>query len=150
MSAAAVSGGSCSALAITSLRMRVPAIPQTLRHRLCCWAVAVTVAAGCCGCATTQRPAPGVTSSSIKTALDCFEVDCGRFPTKAEGLGSLVKDPGVPGWKGPYWEGSFCDRWGTPWQYQGAAARSLSILSAGPDKVFGTSDDLAVTWTWSH
>lgn len=40
---------------------------------------------------------------SITEALRVFHIDCGRFPTEAEGLAALLSDPGIPGWQGPYW-----------------------------------------------
>src|SRR5215212_6573631 len=41
--------------------------------------------------------------SSLETALDAFEVDCGRFPGNDEGLGALVQQPAnVTKWHGPY------------------------------------------------
>jgi iron(III) transport system substrate-binding protein len=44
---------------------------------------------------------------AIRTALSMFEVDCGRYPTTAEGLGALIKRPeSIPQgiWHGPYME----------------------------------------------
>ncbi|MGO8927651.1 MAG: type II secretion system protein GspG [Limisphaerales bacterium] len=69
----------------------------------------------CLGCSTTKQQ--GVRSDDVMQALNRFEADCGRFPTTAEGLSALVEDPGVAGWKGPYWQGGFGDRWGTIWRY---------------------------------
>jgi general secretion pathway protein G len=62
-------------------------------------------------------------------ALNRFEADCGRFPTTAEGLSALVKDPGVGGWKGPYWRGDFRDRWGSTWHYENENNGCLHISS---------------------
>ncbi len=39
---------------------------------------------------------------AIKSGLEDFFADTGRFPTEAEGLLALVADPGVTGWSGPY------------------------------------------------
>ena len=58
-------------------------------------------------------------------ALNNFEADCARFPTTAEGLSALVANPGVVGWKGPYWEGSFPDRWGGTWRYENTGGLML-------------------------
>jgi general secretion pathway protein G len=60
-------------------------------------------------------------------ALDRFEVDCGRFPTAGEGLSALVQNPGIAGWKGPYWEEGFPDRWGGTWRYENT--RGLTLRS---------------------
>src|SRR3954454_25108295 len=41
--------------------------------------------------------------SAMDTALDAFEVDCGRYPSNEEGLKALVEQPsGVQNWRGPY------------------------------------------------
>jgi general secretion pathway protein G len=57
----------------------------------------------------------------IDTALDMFEVDCGRFPTGDEGLQALVAMPGnVPEgrWQGPYVKkGLPQDPWGNAYVY---------------------------------
>lgn len=62
-------------------------------------------------------------------ALDRFQADCGCFPTTAEGLSALVKDPGVAGWQGPYWQGDFRDRWGSTWRYESENKDCLHISS---------------------
>jgi hypothetical protein len=102
-------------LAILSWRM----IPSKLLHQLGprfrCWAVAIFIVSSWCGCSSTKQQ--GVSSNEIMGALDRFDADCGRFPTTAEGLSALVKNPGLARWKGPYWEGGFGDRWGTTWRY---------------------------------
>jgi len=36
-------------------------------------------------------------------ALGTFQLDCRRYPTEAERLDALLKDPGIDGWDGPYW-----------------------------------------------
>jgi len=42
----------------------------------------------------------------ILTDLASFRLDCGRYPTQAEGLGALLNDPDIKGWQGPYWHSS--------------------------------------------
>jgi general secretion pathway protein G len=58
--------------------------------------------------------------SSLETAVDAFEVDCGRFPTSEEGLGALVTAPsGVQNWRGPYIKRDIPkDPWGQPYIYK--------------------------------
>jgi general secretion pathway protein G len=104
------------------------------------------------GCSSTKRlSAPGTKHllSTIMPGVHAFEVDCGRFPTTHEGLSALTSNPGVPGWRGPYWDAAvpFCDQWGTPLRYE-AGTNSVSIRSAGRDKVFGTPDDVVEAWKW--
>ena len=40
--------------------------------------------------------------AAIKTGLQDFFADTGRFPSESEGLVALVTDPGLAGWSGPY------------------------------------------------
>jgi hypothetical protein len=90
------------------------------------------------GCSTTRHE--GVRSDEIMQALNRFEADCGRFPSTAEGLTALVQDPGVPGWKGPYWQGAFVDRWGTTWRYE----------SEGWPTLYSPGGKLSLTQTRSY
>jgi general secretion pathway protein G len=40
---------------------------------------------------------------TVASAVEVFRSDVGRYPTRAEGLAALVKDPGnADGWTGPY------------------------------------------------
>lgn len=34
------------------------------------------------------------------------------------------------------------DRWGTPWRFHALSGQHMEVLSAGPDRSFGTDDDL--------
>ena len=76
-----------------------------------------------------------------------FENDCGRYPTEQEGLTALFGNPGVDGWTGPYVKGRkenvLLDGWGTPFRYTCPAGTDCRVISAGPDKEFGTEDDVA-------
>lgn len=114
------------------------------------------------GCRTSDHPAPPQSNSGpnatlrthflllkIEPALDAFEVDCGRFPTTEEGLSALLKNPGILAWHGPYCDSSFAlaDEWGTPLRYQ-QDNTGLTLRSAGPDKVFQTTDDIVAIKKW--
>jgi general secretion pathway protein G len=59
--------------------------------------------------------------AQLDTALDMFEVDCGRFPTADEGFQALVIMPGnIPegSWHGPYVKrGLPKDPWGNAYVY---------------------------------
>jgi general secretion pathway protein G len=59
--------------------------------------------------------------SNIDTALDQFEVDCGRYPSGDEGLQALVTQPSnvaAGAWKGPYLKrGMPKDPWGNAYVY---------------------------------
>jgi general secretion pathway protein G len=78
----------------------------------------------------------------LNTALDLFYSDCGRFPSRTEGLVALVRDPGVSNWGGPYVNLVKPDPWHTRYIYRtdGDSARASS---AGPDRIPGTADDVS-------
>ena len=40
--------------------------------------------------------------------------------------------------------GELCDRWGTPFRFHQISGRQMEIRSAGPDRKFGTGDDVAL------
>ena len=83
--------------------------------------------------------------SSMETALDAFEVDCGRYPSTEEGLRALVEAPGnVQNWRGSYLKrGVPKDPWGNEYVYRfpgGNAANSYDLYSFGPDGREGGDD----------
>jgi general secretion pathway protein G len=58
----------------------------------------------------------------LKSALDTFRLDIGRYPTTQEGLALLVDPPSDPElharWRGPYLESALPnDAWGHPYNY---------------------------------
>ena len=77
--------------------------------------------------------------AGIKTALETFEVDNGRFPSTEEGLQALVNaPPGMPNWHGPYVDKQniAADAWGNPFQYRYPGqqnANGFDLSSTGPD-----------------
>jgi general secretion pathway protein G len=55
----------------------------------------------------------------IGQALDQFRLDVGRYPTTQEGLNSLMVNPGIENWEGPYLKKALpLDPWGKPYNYQ--------------------------------
>jgi general secretion pathway protein G len=86
--------------------------------------------------------------SLLKTALQLFEVDNGRFPTTEEGLAALAANPGnLPNWKvGGYLQDNKVpvDPWQHPYIYRspGASGKEFDLFSAGPDGQEGTADDI--------
>lgn len=78
----------------------------------------------------------------LRTALEWFSSDCARYPTTEEGLKALVRNPGIPAWKGYYIEALIPDVWKHPYQYAFTNG-TVVLFSLGPDGAGGTADDLA-------
>ena len=77
----------------------------------------------------------------LRTALECFLLDCHRYPSPAEGLKALIMPLDVEGWQGPYIDILKPDPWRTPYSYT-LTNNQVRLLSAGPDQSEGTPDDL--------
>ena len=77
------------------------------------------------------------------TALEHYKLDVGNYPTanKDGGLRALVEDPGEPDWAGPYAPIIRRDWWKRGYFYDCTNGVPV-LMSSGPDKLFGTSDDL--------
>lgn len=80
----------------------------------------------------------------LRSALDIFLLDVGRYPTESEGLAGLV-DAGrrIPNWRGPYLKGAKVplDPWGRAFRYEFADGQ-VRVTSLGPDGK-GSGDALA-------
>jgi type II secretory pathway pseudopilin PulG len=114
----------------------------------------VVAVAPLCGCSPHQGVvvvdrAIHFELAAMKQALEAYCVDVGHYPSAGQGLNALVANPGEPQWRGPYLTGgrqsqtSFLDQWGSPLSYEYDQAH-WRIRSAGPDRVFGTTDDIVV------
>ena len=77
----------------------------------------------------------------MRTALEWFYFDCRRYPTTEEGLKALVRDPGVPGWKGYYVTQLPTDLWRHPYQYS-CTNEQITLFCLGRDGLAGTADDI--------
>jgi hypothetical protein len=77
-------------------------------------------------------------------ALFNYQAQCGALPTEEAGFKVLFANPGVPGWGGPYLEPGFplVDQWGTRYRYKRITEQAGTVGSAGPDRKFGTGDDI--------
>ena len=78
---------------------------------------------------------------ALRIAAEAFARDCGRFPSTEQGLAALVRNPGVPGWKGPYVPELKPDGWNHDYGYWFQHNVAL-LLSAGSDGAIGTPDDI--------
>jgi general secretion pathway protein G len=84
---------------------------------------------------SSQSKTAGVQIQQLKSSLDLFVMDIGRYPTSEEGLVALVKnDASTAGWKGPYLrDGTMpVDPWGRPYVYALSDGRAI-ITTLGAD-----------------
>jgi len=73
----------------------------------------------------------------LKSALDNFRLDVGRYPTTEEGLKALrEKLPDVDRWEGPYLQAVPPDPWGRPYIYKCPGDHEeYDLISYGADAV---------------
>lgn len=74
--------------------------------------------------------------AQLRSALDIFLIETGRYPTEQEGLAALVADTGtIPGWNGPYLrDGAMpVDPWGGAYLYR-LVDGQVRITSLGADQ----------------
>jgi len=83
-------------------------------------------------------------------ALDQMRLDVGRYPTTQEGLNSLVTNPGMPNWEGPYLKKALPnDPWGRPYQYQSPGSHGeYDLYSYGRDGSPGGEGEDADIMSW--
>jgi type II secretory pathway pseudopilin PulG len=83
----------------------------------------------------------------LMIALDQLARDCSRYPSSTEGLVSLIHNPGLPGWRGPYIYELKPDPWMRPFAYR-TGPTGPAPFSLGPDGVTNTDDDVQVPAHW--
>lgn len=81
----------------------------------------------------------------VKSALDQFEVDNGRYPKSLQDLLTQPRD--ARNWHGPYLDGSQLplDPWGNAYLYSFPGKHNTTgydLWSAGPDGKSGNDDDI--------
>jgi type II secretion system protein G len=97
----------------------------------------------------------------LRTALEVFEEDTGRYSASSEGLAALLERPSmIPSnqWKGPYWSRSSVppDPWGKTFGYRCPPLKSTNgfdLYSLGPDgvgKSGGDDPDDINSWDRNH
>lgn len=77
-------------------------------------------------------------------ALDQYRLDVGSYPTTQEGLKSLMTNPGVEKWEGPYLKKNLpLDPWGKEYLYQSPGTHGeYDLYSYGRDgKPGGEGED---------
>ena len=98
----------------------------------------------------SKMPSARQEMNGLNAALSLYRTSFGQYPTgtKAEILRAIMGDNPQhrslakvsPRLISP--AGELCDTWGTPYEIQFEGANSFTIISAGPDRKFGTSDDV--------
>lgn len=88
-------------------------------------------------------------NGGLRSVLEMFRDDCGRYPTATEGFKVLVEAPAdgsLTNWRGPYLDSpSPEDPWGHEYVYRFPAVHSTNgydVYSKGPDGVGDTADDI--------
>ncbi|MEL6839243.1 MAG: type II secretion system major pseudopilin GspG [Pseudomonadota bacterium] len=85
--------------------------------------------------------------TQLRSALDIFLIEVGRYPTEQEGLNALISGAGtIPGWNGPYLrDGQLpADPWGGAFLYS-LDQGQVRITSLGADgQAGGTGVDADV------
>ena len=82
--------------------------------------------------------------AAMKTSLDVFQTDCGRYPSTAEGLDALLSRPqNITNWHGPYVgnEAGLTDPWKHRFGYVYPGVHNTNgydLYSCGPDGVSKT------------
>lgn len=81
--------------------------------------------------------------STLEIGIDEYKMHTGKYPDPEIGLISLIEDPGVEKWAGPYlYKAKISkDAWGNDFIYR-LENGVPTIRSAGPDRKAGTKDDI--------
>jgi len=100
---------------------------------------------------TLDREAPKLAATQAKmlrSAVETFRLDVGRYPMQQEGLAALSTKPTDPTiaarWRGPYLDGDLpVDPWKNPYQYAvpGANGQPFALYSLGADGKRGGEGD---------
>ncbi|MFT3819945.1 MAG: type II secretion system major pseudopilin GspG [Rubrivivax sp.] len=89
--------------------------------------------------------------AALRSALDSYRLDVGRYPTTEQGLGALLAPPpGVARWSGPYLQKALPpDPWGRPYQYKSPGEHGdFDLFSFGRDGQLGGSGDDGDITSW--
>lgn len=105
--------------------------------------------AQCTASKTTSAQADLFNGGTVSKAIVAYQFNVGAYPLRLIDLCERPEDPvAASKWAGPYFQDAeaLIDRWGTPYRYAvsppGAVGRPFRLASAGPDRVFGTADDI--------
>jgi len=86
----------------------------------------------------------------IMASLDAYRLDVGSYPTEQEGLGALMRNPGIDTWDGPYLKKEVpADPWGEPYVYRNPGEHGeVDVFSYGADKKMGGDKEDADIGSW--
>lgn len=144
-------GLTCAANPFTRREPQTGVIPRFLRRPFTLFAtVAILFCVGLALVNQTQHPPSDRAAleqlardnlAVLRTAMNRLQRDCSRLPSLRDGLVSLIHDPGLPGWRGPYILTLKPDPWGHPFACR-EDAHGWVLFSLGPDGISNTSDDI--------
>ncbi len=85
-------------------------------------------------------------------SLDQYKLDVGSYPTSAQGLDALAKNPGDDKWAGPYLKKNTVpkDPWGNPYQYACCPGQhgDYDLWTYGADNAPGGDGENADVTSW--
>jgi len=99
---------------------------------------------------TSKQKAAKTQIEMFGTALDSFRLSVGRYPTTAEGMDALRKNPGLDLWDGPYLKKDVPpDPWGRPYLYKCPGDHGdYDLVSLGADGQEGGEGENADVVSW--
>ena len=99
---------------------------------------------------TSKQKAAKTQIEMFGTALDSFRLSVGRYPTTAEGMDALRKNPGLDLWDGPYLKKDVpMDPWGRPYIYKCPGDHGdYDLVSLGADGQEGGEGENADVVCW--
>lgn len=101
---------------------------------------------------TAKADTADVQIESLESALEFYFLDTGTYPTSADGLQALIRQPdGVARWNGPYVNKAegLTDPWGTPYNYRFPGEHgTYDIFSFGADNAEGGEGEAADVTNW--
>ncbi|MDZ7833073.1 MAG: type II secretion system major pseudopilin GspG [Desulfobacterales bacterium] len=102
---------------------------------------------------TSKQKAARAQISMFETALETYRLDVGAFPTEAQGLEALRRQPaGTENWDGPYLPKEIPkDPWGHNYIYRYPSENSdFEIISYGADGQPGGKEENADIVNWKN
>ena len=89
----------------------------------------------------------------IGAGLDQYRLDIGAYPTTAQGLDALQRNPGVANWNGPYLKKAVPkDPWANPYKYRCCPGQhgDYDLWSEGSDGQPGGEGESADITSWDQ